>query len=299
MTDATTGREPTPAATAGAQSSPALHTAAPDGRVTHQIELTDSWAYGAGVLHGGHLLETVTAVALEHTRHPHPVAVSAHYTSGPRVGPAQVVAEPLREGRGVGSVHARLVQDGRAKVDVTVTAGTLPPVGSTPYLGTGRPPVLPPPEQCPRTEAYQGQPRNGITENLEVRLDPATAAWMHGGFGGSAVVTGWVRSATGRAVDPLLLLAVADALPPVTLDLGIAGWVPTLELTVYLRCLPVEGWLRVVQRATLLHGGRLDEECEVWDDAGRLVAQARQLAAYREPAPTTDDPSRAAAPEPH
>ena len=38
-----------------------------------------------------------------------------------------------------------------------------------------------------------------------------------------------------------------------------------------------------VQRARLVHGGWLDEECEVWDSAGRLVAQARQLAGYREP----------------
>ncbi|MDQ3503483.1 MAG: thioesterase family protein, partial [Actinomycetota bacterium] len=50
-----------------------------------------------------------------------------------------------------------------------------------------------------------------------------------------------------------------------------------------LRCLPAQGWLRVVQRAKLLHGGWLDEECEVWDSSGQLVAQARQLAGYREP----------------
>ena len=96
-------------------------------------------------------------------------------------------------------------------------------------------------------------------------------------------MAGWIRSAHGRAVDPLFLLTVADALPPVTLELGIPGWVPTVELTVLLRCVPADGWLRVVQRARSVHGGWLDEECEVWDSTGRLVAQARQLAGYREP----------------
>jgi hypothetical protein len=36
-----------------------------------------------------------------------------------------------------------------------------------------------------------------------------------------------------------------------------------------------------VQRARLLQDGWLDEECELWDSRGRLVAQARQLAGYR------------------
>ena len=69
-----------------------------------------------------------------------------------------------------------------------------------------------------------------------MRLDPATAGWTRGRPGGSAEVRGWVRPVDGRAVDPLLLLTVADALPPVTFDLGIPGWVPTVELTVLLRC---------------------------------------------------------------
>ena len=70
-------------------------------------------------------------------------------------------------------------------------------------------------------------------------------------------------------------------LPPVTFDLGLAGWVPTVELTVHLRGLPAPGWVRAVQWATLLQDGWLDEECLIWDSRDRLVAQARQLAGYR------------------
>jgi hypothetical protein len=139
-------------------------------------------------------------------------------------------------------------------------------------------------EACPRHDVPDGAPRNGITENLDVLLDPASSSWTRGTPGGSPEVAGWIRSTTGRQVDPLFLLTVADALPPVTFDLGIGGWVPTVELTVLLRCQPVDGWLRVVQRTRSVHGGWLDEECEVWDSAGQLVAQARQLAGYRESA---------------
>jgi len=245
-----------------------------------ELELGEAWAYGKGVLHGGWLLETVTEVALRSTRHPHPLAVSAHYVAGPRLGPATVAVEPLREGRTVGALRARLEQDGQPKVEVLVSAGTLPEPGSVPLLLDAAPPPLPAPEQCPRRGLSGGLERNGVTENLEVRLGPGGSP---GAPGDRAAFAGWIRSATGRAVDPLFLLTVADALPPVTVGLGIGGWVPTVELTVLLRCRPADGWLRVVQRARSVHGGWLDEECEIWDSAGQLVAQARQLAGYRQP----------------
>ncbi len=245
------------------------------------MDLPDTWAYGAGVLHGGWLLETLAARALRHTAQPHPVAVSAHYLAAPQVGPAELHTEVLREGRSVATLRTRLVQDGRPKVEALVTAGVLPGADVVPQVLDAAPPALPPVEQCLENGPLEGAGRNGITEQLELRLDPATAGFLAGRPGGSSEVRGWLRARNGREPDPLLLLTVADALPPVTFDLGIPGWVPTVELTVLLRGVPAPGWLRCVQRARLVQGGWLDEECEVWDSRGRLVAQARQLAAYR------------------
>lgn len=252
---------------------------------TAHLELGDAWAYGGGILHGGWLLETVTAAALEHTEHPHPLAVSAQFSAKAEAGDAAVEVERVREGRSVASLRARLLQDGRPRVDVLLSAGALPGADVAPHLVDVSPPELPDPDDCQRNVMPEGLPRNGILEQLDVRLDPATAGWLRGEPGGGAEVRAWVRAADGREPDPLLLLTVADALPPVTFELGLPGWVPTVELTVHLRTVPAPGWLRCVQRATVLHGGWLDEECQVWDSAGRLVAQARQLAAYREPAP--------------
>ena len=94
----------------------------------------DQVTHEAGVLHGGWLLETLASVALEQTAHPHPLAVSAHFTAAPALGPAVVEVEQLREGRTVGTLRARLAQEGRAQVEVLLTAGTLPPVGTVPFL---------------------------------------------------------------------------------------------------------------------------------------------------------------------
>ena len=75
-----------------------------------------------------------------------------------------------------------------------------------------------------------------------------------------------------------LVVIAADALPPAVFALGARGWAPTVEMTTYLRGRPVAGWLRVAVRTNLLAGGWFDEEAMVWDAAGRLVAQSRQLA---------------------
>ena len=72
-----------------------------------------------------------------------------------------------------------------------------------------------------------------------------------------------------------------DAFPPATFDIEFSGWVPTLELTVYIRALPAPGPVRVLQRAELIDALRVDESCYLWDRSGRLVAQGRQLAGVR------------------
>jgi hypothetical protein len=126
--------------------------------------------------------------------------------------------------------------------------------------------------------------RVGQLEHNEVRFDPVTAMWAVGAPQGNAEVRAWIRRDDGNDPSLLDLLVFADALPPVTFDLGLMGWVPTLELTVLVRALPAPGWIRAVQKARLLQGGWLDEECELWDSTDRLVAQARQLAGYRVPA---------------
>jgi hypothetical protein len=96
------------------------------------------------------------------------------------------------------------------------------------------------------------------------------------------VVRAWIRPDDGAAIDPFWLLVAGDAPPPVTFDLGIRGWVPTVTLDAHIRQLPQQGWLIAEQTAKLVADGWLDETCNLWDETGRLVASVRQLAGYRE-----------------
>ena len=109
-------------------------------------------------------------------------------------------------------------------------------------------------------------------------LDPGCVGWAVGEPSHRAEFRAWFRISEHDDPDPLQLLLAVDALPPVTFDLGMPGWAPTVELTAHLRALPAPGWLRLVQGSRNVGGGMFEEDCEVWDEAGRLVAQGRQLA---------------------
>lgn len=92
---------------------------------------------------------------------------------------------------------------------------------------------------------------------------------------------GWIRFADGREPDPISLLTFLDAFPPVAFDLGSVGWVPTIEFTGYVRAVPAAGWLAVRLRTSTVTGNLLEEDAEIWDSTGRLVAHSRQLASAR------------------
>ena len=147
---------------------------------------------------------------------------------------------------------------------------------------TGRAPAFPDIADCIDLAQWPGSTgpdgAAGYAAHVEVRLDPASGGWRGGSPSGIPEMRGYVGLREPRDPDALLLALAVDALPPVVFGLGATGWAPTVELTWHMRGVPVPGPLRVACRARHVSGGWFDEEAEVWDPAGRLVAQSRQLA---------------------
>jgi acyl-CoA thioesterase len=256
-----------------------------DDPTTYDVDLGAGWQIGAGI-NGGMLLATLgnaLRTTFEEDGHPDPVTISAYYLSASRPGPASVRTEVLRSGRSLSTGTASLVQveDGQEteRIRALATYGDLAVLPDGVHT-TATPPELPPPDRCvPTDQAPPGFMRSAeLLDRLDLRLDPACAGWALGEPSGRGLIQGWLRMADDREPDPLLLLLAVDALPPVTFDLGLFGWTPTLELTVHLRAKPTPGWLRVTHSTRNFAGGMLEEDAEVWDASGRLVAQSRQLA---------------------
>jgi len=214
--------------------------------------------------------------------HDHVTAASAHYLHSPEPGPVLIETELLRTGRSASQVRARMEQDGRPCVEALITASQLA-AGTTPFWDRGLPELSQSAyEDCPRLiPSLPDGLRVAIMEQVEVRLEPDSMGFAAGRPSGRGELRGWLALPGAERFDPASLLYAVDAFPPATFDIEFSGWVPTLELTAYVRAIPVPGPVRVLHRAQLIEAGRVDESCFVWDRTGRLVAQGTQLAGIR------------------
>ncbi len=241
----------------------------------------EQWTIG-GKPNGGYLLAMMGRAATSVSAHEHVVAASAHYLHPPVPGPVAMKASLLRGGRSASQVRVSMSQDGAPCVEALVTTSRFDEVGS-PYWDRGMPEASTVPyEECirliPRTP--DGIPV-AIMDQVEVRLEASTSGFLTGQPSGHGELRGWLALPRGEPFDSVSLLYAVDGFPPGTFEVEMAGWVPTLELTAYVRALPAPGPVRVLQRAQMISGQRVDESCFVWDGTGRLVAQGTQLAGIR------------------
>jgi len=253
------------------------------GSGAYDVELREEYAIAGTKPNGGYMLAciaraVVAAAGQEGSPHVHPIAAGAQYLTSPNLGPARIEVDVQRVGRTATQVAARLSQDGSTAVTAQFTLATLP-AGSRPYWG-GVPPVeLPPIEDCQGLDP--GQRRN----DTWLVFDPATSFTMTPDgpvSSGGGELRAWFQTGDGT-VDPVMLLFVADAMPPATFGVVSTGWVPTLDITAYVRAVPAPGPLRVRFRAQMIQDGFADEVLEAWDAEGRLVLQSTQAVALRHP----------------
>jgi hypothetical protein len=259
-------------------------------------------------VNGGVMVATMLRAVLDSSPLPYPVATSAHFLRVPLLEPGEVEVTWLKQGKTAATARAALVQDSQIVLDVTVTTGSLPagslPAGSLPAGSlpagpptsplpadapnngdlhwTGEPPKMPPIEECVNLGPWRGTVGTGgvagYAAQVDLRMDPATTSWRRGEPSGVPEMRGYFCLREQRDPDAYLLAVAVDALPPVVFGLGALGWAPTVELTWHMRAVPAPGPLQVAARCRHVSGGWFDEEAEVWDAAGRLVAQGRQLA---------------------
>ena len=246
-------------------------------------------------VNGGALIAQVLRAVLDTSPNPHPVATTANFLRVAQLAPAEVRVEWLKQGRTASTARASLVQDGATVLDMSVTTGTVPDSGGPAVVAdgtglpdatllnwTGPPPDFPPIEDCVDLGPWRGSVSadgaEGYAMQVVVLMDPATSGWRRRNPSGVPEMRGYFQLRDGRVPDAYLLALAVDALPPAVFGLGATGWAPTVELTWYMRAVPVPGPLRVATWARSVGGGWFDEEAEVWDAAGTLVAQSRQLA---------------------
>jgi len=241
----------------------------------YTAEIKPGWDV-MGNANGGYLLAMAARAAAHAATRPDPVTVTAHFLRPAKPGPVTIENEVLRSGRRFAVVRSTVVGD-ETVVAVLGTYGTLEPSDYVERLESG-PPDIPAPDDCiPILPTTTFPPP--FMGRVEVRLDPADTLFAEGTPSGRPRVQGWFRLRDEEPMDTVALLVAVDAFPPTIFNANLPiAWTPTIELTAHIRARPQQGWLRCAFTTRFISGGFLEEDGEVWDESGTLVAQSRQLA---------------------
>lgn len=253
-----------------------------------QGHITSSWNIGDNP-NGGYLVAVVLgAIAQLSTEHPDPLSVTTHFLRpGVPDAPCDVEVDLIRRGRTLTTARARLIQQGKPRLEVLAAFGDLGVSTAEKSPVTLVAPELPSPLDCPERSGSAQGVELPILDRVEIRVNPADAPLAAqplgdgaapSSGGGRAEISGWIRLRDQTPTSSIAAVAFTDAFPPALFGLlGVIGWVPTIELTVHVRRRPATPWLRGRFVTDDLQGSRMIESGALWDEEGNLVAQSRQL----------------------
>lgn len=227
---------------------------------------------------GGYLMAVMAAAMAEVSAKKATPVFTANYVSRSAPGPAEVMVEEIIASTQFSRLEARLVQDGKERIRMLGTfSRELDECFIRKYEAA--PPEVAPRGQCVPIPALPGYT---LFEHMDVLLDPACAGWMQDRLIDASEQRGWIAFRDERSHDLYSLLLAVDSFPPAILSSqGMLAWVPTIELSVNIRSIPEGRWLKGVFRTRFINCGLLEEDGELWDESGELVAISRQIAQFR------------------
>jgi len=244
----------------------------------YDVNIAEHWNVVVGP-NGGFLAALLARAMTEEVADPERLlrSITVHFLRRPDFGPAMTAVRILRTGRSLSTVSATLHQDG-TPIATALAAFSVPwdenlswnlPLPDRAHGPSGSPGWAPPPHVA----------------NYDVDL-VLPAPLVDGSD--EARVGGWIRTADPRVVDPVVLVAMADALPPAVFTRTLSPMaVPTVDLTVHIRSnLPLQSLgadERLYAEFTTDHvaEGFLEESGAIWAPDGTLMAQSHQLAIAR------------------
>lgn len=246
----------------------------PAGEGRWHADITDAWNGIEGKPNGGYLFATALAALSRSLDGRQPLTATGHFLRPGSVGKAEIDVDVVRTGRLISTGTASLRQDGTERLRLLAGYTTGKPSDEQGF--SADPPEIPGPDDCltPPTPPNVGA---SIADRFDYRVTP-TSRWIRGTKSAAAQLDAWIRFADGRAVDLAALPLVVDAFPPVIYEVADGVVVPTVELTVHFRQPPAAGWLQARVRSRALIAGMIEEDVDLWDAEGQLVAMSRQLA---------------------
>lgn len=234
------------------------------------------WRIGA-VPNGGYVLAIAGRVLSRALTHPDPLTVHILYTAPAVLGEVECRVNRLRAGGSTSHAGLAMYQDDELKAQVSACYCELDSLEGESWSASSRPDI-------PSIEDIPALGIHGIElrESVNQHYSRGREVFRRGQPDRGGVFEGWLQLTDGTDPGVLGLLLFADCMsPPVFTVYGPLQWVPTLELSVQLRARPVPGPIQARFTSRHLSRGIVEEDGELWDSSGRLVALSRQTSKVR------------------
>ena len=233
--------------------------------------------------HGGYLMAIMHKALTNILPHSTAISSSVQYLDRIDAKPFELEVETFKASRGSSSGIVKLKQDDRICTTFTGTCSDFEFMKGYDDLQKPLPKIFKDKDKKDYVKMNYDKISKGFTpafiQQLECLIHPDHAWWNRDSNdkNNEARCSAFLEM-QGGIPDQFCLSFYSDILPPVVSNkYGPLGWIPTITLTTHIRQLPSTSELYADFRATDINKGYFEQDCNIWDLNGNLVASSRQL----------------------
>ena len=235
--------------------------------------------------HGGYLMAIMHKALTNALPHSTAISSSVQYLDRIDAKPFELEVETFKTSRGSSSGIVKLIQDKKICTTFTGTCSDFEFMKGYDDLQKPLPKIFKDKDKNDYVKMNYDKISKGFTpafiQQLECLIHPDHAWWNR--EKGSDNSDNEARCSAflemeGGTPDQFCLSFYSDILPPVVSNkYGPLGWIPTITLTTHIRQLPSTSEVYADFKASDINKGYFEQDCNIWDLDGNLVASSRQL----------------------
>ena len=233
--------------------------------------------------HGGYLMAVMHKALTSILPHSTAISSSVQYLDRIDAKTFELEVETFRTSRGSSSGIVKLKQDDKICTTFTGTCSDFEFMKGYDDLQKPLPNIFNESDKKDYIKMNYDKISKGFTpafiQQLECLIHPDHAWWNRDSNdkNNEARCSAFLEM-QGGIPDQFCLSFYSDILPPVVSNkYGPLGWIPTITLTTHIRQLPSTSELYADFKATDINKGYFEQDCNIWDLNGNLVASSRQL----------------------
>jgi len=233
--------------------------------------------------HGGYLMAVMHKALTSILPHSTAISSSVQYLDRIDAKTFELEVETFRTSRGTSSGIVKLKQDDKICTTFTGTCSDFEFMKGYDDLQKPLPNIFNESDKKDYIKMNYDKISKGFTpafiQQLECLIHPDHAWWNRDSNdkNNDARCSAFLEM-QGGIPDQFCLSFYSDILPPVVSNkYGPLGWIPTITLTTHIRQLPSTSELYADFKATDINKGYFEQDCNIWDLNGNLVASSRQL----------------------